>query len=134
MYSNTAMVTVTMISMIQYNAMSPPLRFPRFAQHSHPRGLCCSEPLYHVMWYDIILYDILITLCYSVYTSLSLYIYIYIYMDIYIYIYIYYFTSDILCHIIFNLPVIRTYNLCEEFTRLAETRLTQNTLNYLKLA
>ena len=45
-----------------------------------------------------------------------IYIYIYTHMHVHIYIYIY------------------IYTLYEEFTRLAETRLAQNTLNYTKLA
>ena len=52
----------------------------------------------------------------SVYISPSLYIYVYTQTYIYIYIHIY------------------IYDSCEDFTRLAETRLSQNSLSYPNIA
>ena len=71
-------------------------------------------------------------ICVYSYTLLCVYIHIYSIMCIYTYIHIYVYTHayiyDLCVHIIM-------YDIipCEEFTRLAETRLAQHSSTYIKL-
>ena len=66
------------------------------------------------------------------YVYIYIYIYTYVCTCVYIHIYIYTYI-DIYLYTIYS-PLHRYYYLYEEFTRLAETRLAQNTLTYLKAA
>ena len=86
-----------------------------------------------------------------IYTHIHTYIYIYIYILIYVYVYTYiyiyiYVLQSFVSQSLAGLPgqealahrALRpaegpSFSLCEEFTRLAETRLAQNSLNYLEI-